>query len=66
MNLRDSLDRVQAVELKRAAVEAFCEVAVAREVLLLDLETSRSAVAVVHVVGLVGRRANVETVVWIC
>lgn len=65
MDLRDCFDCVQAIEFEGATVEAFGEVAVAREVLLLDLEIGRSAVAVIHVVGLIGRRADIESIVWI-
>lgn len=43
MHLTDSLYGVEPIELEGAPIECFCEVAVAREVLLLDLEICRAA-----------------------
>lgn len=65
VNLRDCFDCIEAVEFEGAAVEAFGKIAIAREIFLLDLEISWPAVSVIHVVGLIGRRTDIESVVWI-
>lgn len=65
MHLGYGFDGVEPVELEGAAVEGLGEVAVAREVFLLDLELSRPAVSVVHVVRPVVRRAHVQAVLRI-
>ena len=62
MNAADRFDGVEAVELESASVEGLGEVAVAGEVLLLDLEISRPARPVVHVVCVVHRVADVQAV----
>ena len=62
VNAADRFDGVEAVELESASVEGLGEVAVAGEVLLLDLEISRPARPVVHVVCVVHRVADVQAV----
>lgn len=65
MNLGHCLHCVKTVELEVASIEVLREVAIAREVFLLDLELRWPAAAVVHVVGTVNRRAYVQSMLWI-
>ena len=52
---------VQAVEFEGTSVEGSCEVAVAGVVFLLDLEVCWFSWAVVHVVGVIDRVSNIES-----
>ena len=65
MHSADSLNSVEPIELESPSVESFGEVAVAGEILLLDLEFSRFATAVIHVVCVVNRISNVQSVLGI-
>lgn len=61
MHLRDSLDRIEPIKFEISAIEGLREIAVAREVFLLDLEIRGSAAAVIHVIGPVDSRADIES-----
>jgi nicotinate-nucleotide pyrophosphorylase len=60
MDRRHRLHRIQPIEFEVSAIESFREVAVAWEVFLLDLELRRRVITVVHIVGSVDSRANVQ------
>ena len=60
MHLADGFDGVEPVELEWPSVEAFAEIVVAGEVLLLDLKICWFAAPIVHVVGVVNGVAHVQ------
>jgi uncharacterized membrane protein len=65
MNCGHSLDSIETIKLEISAIEGFRKVAVAWEVFLLNLKLRRLAVTVVHIVGLVGSRANIQSVIGV-
>ncbi len=65
MHLAHRLHSIQPVELERTPIKSFREVAVAREVLLLDFEVCRPAGTVVHIVSVIHRIPNVQALLRI-
>ena len=56
-----SFDSIESIELEIPTIEIFSEITIAREVFLLDLEISWSTAAVIHVIGPVNSRPDIET-----
>lgn len=61
MNLGDSFDCVEAIELESSSIECLGKVAVAGKVFLLNLEPSRPRTSVIHVICSEVRRANTDS-----
>lgn len=60
MHLRHSFDSIEPIKFEISTIERLREIAVAREILLLDLEISGPTATVIHVIGSVYSRTNIE------
>ena len=65
MHLAHRLHSIQPVELERPPIKRCREFAFAREVLLFDFEFCRLAGPVVHIVSVINRIPNVQTLLRI-
>lgn len=62
MHIRNCLDCVQTIEFETTTSKSFCKGAIAREIIILDLDLCWWVLAIVHVVGTIDGRANIKTI----